>query len=70
MTVKTLQGRLSAVKDSAKVFCFIGEKLVEVNGAFTYNNDIIIDLNIKDEELYEAARKNLVSKQESNIINP
>jgi hypothetical protein len=64
MTVKTLQGRLSAVKGSAKVFCFIGEKLVPIDGAFAYDNNIIINLNISDEELYEAARKNLVSKQD------
>jgi len=64
MTVKTLQGRLSESTSKTEVFCFIGDKLVPIDGAFTYNNKFIISLDINDEDLYEAARKNYFSKQE------
>jgi hypothetical protein len=64
MTVKTLQGRLSAAPQNGKVFCFIGKKMFPIETAFTANKDIIINLDMSDEDLYDAARENWFSQQE------
>lgn len=64
MTVKTLQSRLSEASQNGKVFCFIGKKLFPIETAFTADNNIIINLDISDEDLYDTAKENWFSQQE------